>query len=109
MIGVLFLYISQSLFIVEVHMVFLIMWQNINIGILSEKGSKINYKIIITNISNALEKGLIFSSILTDTYNNVLPEWINKRIPAKEKDKMEYLKKTEGRLETDEIWFKNIK
>ena len=109
MIGVLFLYISQSLFIVEVHMVFLIMWQNINIGILSEKGSKINYKIIITNLSTALEKGLIFNSILTDTYNNVLPEWINKRIPAKEKDKMEYLKKTEGRLETDEIWFKNIK
>ena len=99
----------NDLFIEEDHMIFLVMWRNVNIGILSVTNSKVNYKIIIPNVSEALEKGLIFSNILTDSYNYTLPEWINNRIPAKEKDKMEYLKKTEGRLETDEIWFKNIK
>lgn len=89
-------------------MIFLVMWRDVNIGILSKTNSGVNYKICFENISEALKKGLIFSNILTDSYRYTLPEWINNRIPAKEKDKMGYLKRTEGRLETDEIWFKNI-
>lgn len=89
-------------------MIFLVMWRNVNIGVLSGTNSKVNYKIIIPNVSEAMRNGLIFNNILTDSYNYVLPEWINNRIPAREKDKLKYLKETEGRLETDEIWFKNI-
>jgi hypothetical protein len=81
------------------------MWQNTPIGALFGDEKHIKYKVFFENLSKAHKQGMIVTSILDCTNNGMLPEWINNRIPQNESCKLDYLVKTGGRLETDDIWF----
>ena len=86
-------------------MPFIIMWQDIRIGVLFGNEENVKYKIFFENLSKAKEKGLIINTILQYTSNGEMPNWINNRIPKNTLDKFEHLRQTQGRLETDDIWF----
>jgi len=86
-------------------MPFIIMWQDIKIGLLFGEEQNVKYKIFFENLSQAKAKGLPVNSILMCTPHGTMPEWISKRIPQNIPDKFEYLRQTEGRLGTDDIWF----
>ena len=83
----------------------IIMWQDIKIGLLFGTETDVKYKIFFENLPQAQEKGLIVNSVLKCSKLGILPEWINNRIPKDISNKLDYLKQTQGRLETDEIWF----
>lgn len=86
-------------------MPFIIMWQDIRIGILFGEEANVKYKICFENLLQAKAKGLIVNNILDCSKYGVMPEWINNRIPKNILNKFDYLKQTEGRVETDDIWF----
>ena len=83
----------------------IIMWQDIKIGLLFGTETDVKYKIFFENLPQAQEKGLIVNSVLKCSKLGILPEWINNRIPKDISNKLDYLKQTQGRLDTDEIWF----
>ena len=90
-------------------MTFFIMCQNIMIAMLYCNTQEVKYKIFFENLTEAKKLGLIINPILECSYNGTLPNWIEKRIPQNEPNKLEYLAKTQSRLETDNIWFDLIK
>ena len=83
----------------------IIMWQNTPIGALFGDETNVKYKIFFENLSAALKQEMNITPILNCINNGRLPEWINNRIPKTESSKLEYLARTGGRLETDNIWF----
>ena len=83
----------------------IIMWQDIEIGLLFGSETNVKYKIFFENLPKAKEKGLIVNSVLNCTKFGMLPEWINNRIPKNISNKFAYLEQTQGRLATDDIWF----
>ena len=86
----------------------LVMWQNINVAILFGNENDVKYKVLFENLSEAKNHGMLLNPILQCTTNGLLPNWIAERIPHSETDKIDYLRRTEGRLETDSFWFKSI-
>lgn len=86
-------------------MPFIIMWQDIMIGMLFGEEENVKYKIFFENLSEAKEKGLVVNTILAHSPYGVMPEWINNRIPKNTPNKFNYLRQSKGRLETDDIWF----
>lgn len=86
-------------------MPFIIMWQDIMIGILFGEEENVKYKIFFENLPMAKEKGLVVNTILKYSPYGVMPEWINNRIPKNTPNKFDYLRQSKGRLETDDIWF----
>lgn len=87
---------------------FRIYWKNINVALLYGDETHVKYKILFENLPKAKEQGLIVRTILNYPEYNVLPTWINNRIPKSISNKFEYLRQTQGRLETDEFWFQAV-
>jgi hypothetical protein len=92
----------------EDKMPILVMWQNINVAILFGNENDVKYKVMFENLPEAQKLGMIVNTILQCNSNGSLPNWIAERIPHSETDKIDYLRRTEGRLETDSFWFKSI-
>ena len=86
----------------------LVMWQNINVAILYGNENDVKYKVLFENLGEARQKGMLLNPVLQCITNGSLPNWINNRIPQSETNKIDYLVRTEGRLETDSFWFKSI-
>lgn len=89
-------------------MFFNIMWKDIRVAVLYGTEKDVKYKIFFENLPKAKADGLIINPILQHTTDGTLPNWINNRIPQNAINKLKYLKESEGRLETDHIWFQSI-
>ena len=89
-------------------MPFIIMWHDVRIAFLFGEESDVKYKIFFENLPKASSGGLIINPLLQCNSTGKLPNWINSRIPQNESNKFDYLRKTQGRLETDDIWFQAV-